>query len=520
MNIVLIHPYITVSDPQTYLSEPLGLVCLASYLRQALGDAVQVTILDLYVEHAYAPRRKGERLYVLGEDNEAIIAARLKPLAPDLIGITCNLTAYADDALEVAAIARRALPSVPIVMGGAHPTIEAESILRTHRSVDFIVRGEGEITLEQLVHALQDRSDPATIAGLSWRRNDGSVVSNPRRALIEDLDVLPIPDRRFIDMQRYKTLDAEVVWYTRQKPVATLMTTRGCPYQCTFCSTNVVWERRWRERSLENVFAEIDALARDYGVRKFVIDDDMFWTQRRRVEAFCDHFIALGRGYSFTVDSGASPWLLNAGLLQKMKHAGFYALRFTIETGCERTMKYIRKPIHLDQARKLIEDASAMGYWTSANFIIGFPDETREEIEQTIRYAYACPLDFTSFIVAKPNAGAKLYEDFRASGLLQEKLVRSSDYYTSSYNTNTLSAAEINAIVADSHRRWFAHKLRFYLTPRYWHWGLWPKLRCWGDWRYLFKMVWVVFQRKLLPALRQRFQSPRPPGTVSPALAS
>lgn len=145
MNIVLINPYIIVNDIDISLSEPLGLVSLATYLKQVFGSDITVSILDLYAMGAENPERKGNG-YVKGIDDQAQIHEELTKINPDLIGITCCFTSYFGEALEVAMMAKQLYPSVPVVMGGAHATLEATSILRDNPSVDFIVCHEGEVT--------------------------------------------------------------------------------------------------------------------------------------------------------------------------------------------------------------------------------------------------------------------------------------------------------------------------------------------------------------------------------------
>ena len=513
-NVILIQPYITVYDPDIYLSEPLGLLYLATYLEHVFGEELRVTVLDLYAMGAEKPQRRDD-LYVLGVDNETYIQTELSKLHPDLVGITCNFTAYATDALEVAAMVKRAMPTVPVVMGGAHATIEAESILRDNQCVDFVVRGEGEITLEQLVRALCGEHSIETVAGVSFRTSKQmtkslrlrNIVSNPPRELIKDLDMLPIPDRKFIDMERYKSFNKECLWYTRKEPIATIMTSRGCPYNCIFCSTKVVWERRWRPFSLEKVVEEIELLVSQYGIREIVINDDQFMVKRSRIHEFCDYFIKRGLDLSFWYEAGTSTWLVDEELLVKMRQAGFYAMRFPIESGCEATLKFIRKPVDLRKAKELIVKANKLGYWTSANFIIGFPDETREEIMETIRYAYDSALDYSFFFIAKPNAGSDLNAILKKKGLLDQDIDRGSHYYYSDYDTCTMKADELNKILAEASGRWFVHKLFFYLRPKSFYYHLLPKLKSWDDFRYFLKTLRVMFRKKINPILKNVFKT-------------
>jgi len=499
MNIVLIHPYIKVREVETYLSEPLGLLCLASWLESVFKDQIRVSILDLYALGAEKPVKQGE-FFCLGISDENVINEELTKLNPDLIGITCNFTAYARDSLELASTVKKSFPQIPIVIGGAHPTIEARSILEENESIDYVVQGEGEIILERLIRALKAEILLEEVDGLAFRKGDELVLNQPNK-LIADIDILPIPSRHYIDMEKYTHFNKETIWYVRKEPVATIMTSRGCPYNCVFCSTKVVWKRRWRERSLENVFKEIKMLVGDYGIKEIVINDDQFMTQKKRVHQFCDYFIENKMNVSFSVDAGISIWLVDKELLIKMKKAGFYSLRFPIESGCKKTLQYIKKPVNLDKAKCMIEEANGLGFWTSSNIIVGFPHETKEEVMESIQYVYDSALDFTSFLIAKPNAGSDMYEDFKREGLLERVVVRGSDFYRSDYDTLTMTAKELNEMVNKASSGWFVHKLFFYVKPTNFYKHFLPKIKNWADFMYFIKMCRVVFSKKIKPIL-------------------
>ncbi len=500
MNIVLIHPYITVREKNIYLSEPLGIVCLASYLIHVFKEKVKIDVLDLYALGSGIPIAQDD-FYVLGKNDETFMREELEKLSPDLIGITCNFTAYALDALEVANKVKNIFPRVPIVLGGAHATIEAEKIMKDARSVDYVVRGEGEIILTNLIKFLMGEVLINDIQGLTFRDSKGVVVSNPDRELIKDLDILPIPDRSFIDMEFYKESNKKCVWYVRKEPVATIMTSRGCPYNCIFCSTKVVWGKIWRPRGIEKVFEEIEMLVSKYGIREIVINDDQFFTKRDRIDKFCEYFIKRKLDLTFAVDAGVSIWLVDKALLKKMREAGFYSIRFPIETGNETTLKFIRKPVDLHKSKILIKEANQLGFWTSANFIIGFPYETKQQIEETICYAFSTKLDYASFLVAKPQAGSDLYEIFKKEGLLDRAIVRASHFYRSDYDTATMKSEELNFILEKVSRKWFIHKMKFFLNPVNILKYLLPKLKSRDDWRYFLKIFRVLFEHKVKPLL-------------------
>ena len=152
----------------------------------------------------------------------------------------------------------------------------------------------------------------------------------------------------------------------------------------------------------------------------------------------------------------------------------------------------------------MIDEAKKLGFWPSSNIIVGFPDETREEVMESIQYVYDSSLDLTSFLVEKPNAGAQLYEGLKDARLLGTNLARGSDFYRSDYDTLHLMAKELAYIVDGAHHRWFLHKIKFYLHPRHFYHFIITRLRTIEDLKYSIKVSWVIFQRKILPMIRSR----------------
>ena len=164
-------------------------------------------------------------------------------------------------------------------------------------------------------------------------------------------------------------------------------------------------------------------------------------------------------------------------------------------------MEYVNKPVNLDKAKVLIEEANRMGFWTSSNIIVGFPYETKEEVMESIQYVYDSALDFTSFLIAKPNAGSDMYEDFKREGLLELAVVRGSDFYRSDYDTRTMTAKELNEIVNKASSGWFAHKFFFYLKPKNFYNYFLPKIKNIEDFKYFLKVCRTLFKKKIKPIL-------------------
>jgi radical SAM superfamily enzyme YgiQ (UPF0313 family) len=234
----------------------------------------------------------------------------------------------------------------------------------------------------------------------------------------------------------------------------------------------------------------------DYGIREIILLDDQFLLKKDRVVEFCDHFIQKDLGIAFSNIAGLSSWLSeDEELLVKMKRAGFYKLTLPIESGNAPTLEFIRKPIDLNQVRSLVSKANRIGYWTGAFFIIGFPYETREQIEETIAFAYSTELDFAHFFIAQPYVGAELYDIFRKENLLTNQ--RATHIFGAWNDTLELTAAELSAIQQHASDEWLVHKLKFYLHPRHFFRSLLPKFRTIADVRYALSIFWMLLMSKI-----------------------
>jgi len=494
MKILLIHPYVTTESlhecHNLVLTEPLGLACLASCLQD-----YDVEILDLFAL-GFTKVQKIGHFYRKGLSDYNRIVRLIDDFNPKIIGITCNFTSFAPDAYEIAKLVKDNFKDRLVILGGAHVTIDAENILENNPAADIIVRGEGEVTLKKLVEAIENGEDLGLVDGISYRKKDGRVKSNPSRKLIENLDSLPFPDRKKLSMEFYLKVNSLAMPFAKREPVASILTSRGCPYECIFCSTKVMWERKWRPKSAEKLIEEIEMLMKIYGAREIAIMDDQFMLDRNRVNSICDLIIEKSLNITLTIPPGTSVWLADERLLKKMKKAGFYRLCFPIETGNQETLKFIRKPVNLTKAKKTVELANQIGIWTQGNFIIGFPYETRDEIQDTINYAFQSGLDYVIFYVAKPYAGAEMYEIFKKEGLLTD-VARGSNLETANYDTKTVKASELQYLRDKASRQYLFVKLLFYLPPSNFYKYLLPKILSKENFLYAVKIAFRIIKKTL-----------------------
>jgi radical SAM superfamily enzyme YgiQ (UPF0313 family) len=504
MKVLLISPYYTnrENDQRHWPAEPLGLLYVGTYLAQQAkreGKPIEVKILDAQLE---GPPEciVTERGYRSGMSDEEL-EATVRDFAPDVVGMCMNYTFGVQDVLDAAAVIKRTVPAARVVVGGAHATLDHPRIA-LHPLVDYVVRGEGEHTFHELCGVFANGGDVSKVAGLTYRpQASASVKINPERHFIENLDALPIPDRGLLDYPRY--LSKHHYFHTRQKPVATIFTARGCPFKCVFCSTVKTWGNDWRARSAESILQEAKYLRDTYGVKEIAFQDDQLLKSPQRIIEFCKLAVKENLGMNFTAPPGMSPCFMSEELFDWMAKAGFYRLCFSVDTGTEGTTKYVGKPVTLAKIRPLVKAANRRGLWTFGTFVIGFPHETKEDIAAAVKYAYGLKLDFLRFYIAQPYFGSDLYYEYEQAGKLAGvNLFEPHDNNDAYVGTQHISVSELvdirNRAETGYHYR---HYVWNYLNPVYLWTEFLPKISSGKRFNYFFGLVWR------LGAIRLHFKS-------------
>ena len=373
---------------------PLNLLYLSAYLE---SKNIPVKILDGQVHDL---------------DEQSLIM-NIQQFNPNIVGISCA-TPLVYPAHEIARTVKGFSRQITVVMGGPHPTVLPEETM-ADENVDIVVRGEGEITLFELVQAIKNGSGLDSILGITYRDN-GHIVPTQNRPLNTDLDSLPPPSWHLIPIGKYRP---QVDIYYRF-PWTTMLTSRGCPYRCIFCASRKISGHRYRARSPENIVEEVDALVSQYGIRNIGMADDNFVADRKRTERICD--ILIKEGYSKKVD-----WVcavradgVDEPLLKKMRAAGCRCLCVGIETGSQRLMNVLRKHLKLEKVEEGVKMMRKAGIKVRGTFLLGIPTETEEETRQTIRFAKKLNLDFAKFNIITPYPGTELWEMAKERGLVEE----------------------------------------------------------------------------------------------------
>ena len=323
----------------------------------------------------------------------AEIRREIENFAPDWVGISINFTMIARVCEMIADIVKDVDRRTRIVVGGPHATLLPSATLE-YESFDYLVRGEGEYALLELV----DGEKIEKIKGLSYKKPDGSLVHNPDREQIENLDELPFPDIR---LQLKEIRDPN-------DNFGVIAASRGCPYNCSFCASPRLWNRRVRFRSVGNVLEEIRARYAQYGVRKYYFSDDNFNLNRRYALDLCQQIIASGLKIDWICEVNAKAW--SKELAETMKAAGCKRVKMGVESGCDRILRLMQKGTTRGEILKAVRIIKEAGLGITVYFLIGMPTETREEMMETYRLAQEIDTEYISLSVATPQYGTPLYE--------------------------------------------------------------------------------------------------------------
>jgi anaerobic magnesium-protoporphyrin IX monomethyl ester cyclase len=460
MRVLLVSPKSSVWNSRKHIH--MGLGYLAGSLIAAGYD--DVTLFDAEVE-------------------DETVASHLAREKYDVVGIS-SPTPLIYEAWEAAAEAKK--QGAVTILGGPHLTLMPdESMARDE--VDLVVRGEAEDTLVEILQALEqaesrvpDSRFPdqpwSNIAGLSYRNEAGEIIHNPDRPLRKDVESIPWPAYHLFKIERYTNLQPLTDGLDPKARAYTLVTSRGCPYQCIYCSKPITGHT-WRARPPEDVVAEWRYLVKEMGATEIGVTDDVWNLKLDRAKEICRLLIAEGlTDVPWVTVHGMRADHTDAELFRLMKRAGCKRVGFGVESGNQAVLDAIKKRQSLDDVRRAFREAKAAGLQTMGFFIFGLPADTEESMEDTIRFALELEPDMANFMIAAPYPGTELWEIARRDGRLFSMDWR--DYAIhdekARYELPTLPPELVE-------RKWREANRRFYLRPR----QLWRKAINPDTWRRL-----------------------------------
>jgi len=426
------HPY-----TQFTHVHPLGVMMIAANARQQGFEDMHV--LDMKVE-GWTPEQAAD----------AIVA-----LAPDVVGLSA-MTYEAGCMHELAKLVKQRLPRAVVACGGPHPSVAAEDVLKD-AAVDFVVRGEGEFTFSELLAGVRDgRTEWSECQGISWRGADGVPVHNPDRPPPQNLDELPFPAWDLIDHAKYHLVPRGGVIYAH-KEFATMFSSRACPWRCTYCHNS--YGKTFRERSAEHVLAEIEMLVTRYGVKELVFMDDIFNFRPERAKRIAQGIIDKGWKLALTFPNGFRGDILDEELVVLLKKAGMYRCMVAVESASPRLQKVMKKNLKVEKVRKIVDFIAAQKVMVHGAFMLGFPTETEEEMEETIRWASSSSFHTAAFFRVIPFKGTELFKQVEHAGYALPTDWSSYEPYQAEINLSAVPEKKIFQLRKKAYRS-------FYLNPR------------------------------------------------------
>lgn len=386
-------------------------------------------------------------------------AAEARAFSAEVVGIS-SFSMEAAQSFALARAVRAVLPGAKIFIGGPFPTSDPEGAL-SEPAIDVAFIAEGEQAFLEALNSLEATGEVAPASGIALRRN-GDIIGKENPGLIEDLDSLPNLAWDLVDLERYfgappkRPMMNKLRRHKRGVPV---FTTRGCPYGCTYCHN--LFGKKTRKRSAEKVVSELKTLYHEYGVRELEFLDDIFNVDMNRAKKIFDLLHQEGLKFHITFPNGLRAELMDEELVDKFKRGGVYWITFAIESGSPRIQKEVKKNVNLIKAKKNIELVSRKGINVNGFFMLGFLNETEEDILQTIEYAVSTRMIIASFFILTPYPNTEIYNQALAAGYNMK-----GDYYD--YHNVSVNISKVS-----DKRLWQLKRIayrKFYLSPRrIWH---------------------------------------------------
>jgi radical SAM superfamily enzyme YgiQ (UPF0313 family) len=363
---------------------PLGLAYIAAYL---LKNDIDISVIDAWAEKIDFPKLK-----------EKILQSKA-----GIIGIYMVSPRY-DEAKKTIEVCREALPDSLIIAGGPHPSAVPIETLKEIPQLDICAIGEGEITMFELVRCFQNNYNLSAVDGIAFReKNTGKIIATKPREFIKNLDILPFPARELFPIEKYKTHPP----YGRKNPYLSMITSRGCPYRCAYCSKDV-FGQIYHALSPKCVCDEIEELIKKYNAREIHFYDDDFTMDMKRAEEICDEIIRRNIKISWSCTTRVN--LVDENLLKKMKTAGCWLIAYGAESGNQKILDTINKGITIKQIETAFELTRKIGISTLAYLMVGLPGETIKTIEESIELAKKIKPNFVSWGILIVYPGSSFFK--------------------------------------------------------------------------------------------------------------
>ncbi|MEJ5285280.1 MAG: radical SAM protein [Brevinematales bacterium] len=371
---------------------PHGLLSIASWL---LKEGMEVYIFDCLGPYA--------------SDNFEKNIHEILKIQPDIVGFSTTTSSFLD-ASRMASFIKNINPEIITVCGGVHCSSIGEKLMKDYLMFDYMVKGEGEITMAEIAKGIS----PENIAGLIWR-NGNEIIENKPREMIKDLDILPFP--AYEKLKGFPKLYNLPLFSYSKFPCASMITSRGCLYQCSYCDRSV-YKKGFRYNSAEYVYEHFKYLNKNFGVKHINIYDDLFTTDEIRIEKFCKMLIEkpLKMNFNCAVRVGYAP----DSLLKMLKSAGCLMVSLGIETSDPELLKKHKAGVTIDSIKDTIKRIQKVGLRAKGLFMMGLPGETEDSIKRTSDFIMSLNLDDMNMSKFTPFPGAPIWKNIKNEGSFEE----------------------------------------------------------------------------------------------------
>jgi|TARA_B100002003_G_scaffold230986_1_gene241605 radical SAM superfamily enzyme YgiQ (UPF0313 family) len=364
-----------------------------------------ICILATMIKEDYEVRIVDANLYNMSKEQ---FQEEIREFKPQVVGISVLTSEYGSTLDDTASYVKEIDREIITIAGGVHVTTQYMDVIK-NVDIDYAIRGEGEYVLRDLLKYINGKGGlPGK--GLVYRNNEGKTIAlSPE--LIQDLDALPFPDYDLVDYKAYSTQEAGTgIDLVHVYPYSRIISSRGCPIGCSFCQVEEISGKRPRMRSAAKVVEELEIHKKKHGIKGFLFDDDMPFGSKKRTKEMLRLMIDKKLNLVWKA-AGVAIFKMDEEIFRLMAESGCQSINIAIESGSERILKQvIKKPVDLKKVPEMIKIAKSYGLGTVANFVIGFPGETWEEIRQTLYYAETCGVDYAKIYVAEPLLGTELYD--------------------------------------------------------------------------------------------------------------
>ncbi|MBT4824924.1 radical SAM protein [Candidatus Woesearchaeota archaeon] len=386
------------------------------------------------------------------------VILHIKKANPDIIGFTSPTPAF-QQVVDISQVIKKHFPNIKIIIGGVHPSAMPFSTM-DEGCFDYICYGEGEITMLELVKALEkDNPNLSKIDGLIFKKGKKTIQNKPRK-LIENLDILPFPARNLLPLKLYYPSPAKSV---SEKNGTSIITSRGCPFNCTYCVAKVVWTRRVRFRSAKNVVDEMEECVKRYNLGEFNLHDELFTASEKRVIEICKEILKRKLDVSWVCMARVDT-IHSERMLRYMKKAGCGKIVFGFESGSQKVLDLMNKGTTIEQAIKAVRKVKKVNIKSAGSFMLGNIGETRKTMRQTIDFAKKLNTDTTVFFQTSPYPGTQIYYTALKEGYLGKDL-KWRDFALLSKNQPALNLPNLPPHVV---KKWVRKAYReFYFRPGY-----------------------------------------------------